>query len=68
MPVALVKAGDWVRFYQGTARGSELRIGVVQYIKPRASWERVDRACTDIGEVALDQIFEVRIERTEPVT
>lgn len=55
-----VVVGDWVRFYQATGRGSELRIGIVQYIKPRASWESCEKAATDIGEVSLDQILEVR--------
>ena len=51
-----VQPGDWIRFYQG----GKLVIGVVGYVVPRASWESHDKAATDIGEVPLNLVREVR--------
>lgn len=51
------KVGDWIRFQAGGV----LVIGIVAYIRPRASWERVDFAITaEHGEVPVDRILELR--------
>ena len=51
-----VKPGDWVRFYYG----GRLVLAEVHYIRSRSSWESYDKAATELCEVPLDRILEVR--------
>lgn len=51
-----MKTGDWVRFQLG----GKLVTGVVEYVKPRASWERCDTLVTDVGEAKVEAVLEVR--------
>jgi hypothetical protein len=51
-----VHIGDWVRFFHN----GRLVIGVVQYLRPRSSWQSHDTAITDAGEVSVNYILEAR--------
>lgn len=53
---AAIDVGDWIRFY----RNGALVIAEVRYEPRRNSWERHPKAITDVGEVAVDQVLEVR--------
>jgi hypothetical protein len=56
MEIVNPQPGDWIRFYTD----GRLVIGVVQYVRPRSSWQRCDTVCTDVGAISADRILETR--------
>lgn len=51
-----VRPGDWVRF----ARGGQLVVGVVAYVRREDRWPQRWEAVTDAGHVYYEHILEVR--------
>jgi hypothetical protein len=55
---AVIRVGDWIRFQQS----GRLMVGIVQYLRPRSSWDSTIVYQTDIGVVCRDDILEMRRE------